>query len=313
MKNIMLVLILILCLALTACDAASIGIIGGADGPTAIYVGDGLAEGVEAVRMFKADGYLWYDTGRVSDNTPRCGTLDGNLHAEAATYEIPKNNGESNFGKDINHFGYQSCTSITKEVPLDEGWVIFKKIEGENLDRYKYCFHIKGRLPNADKDWEFVVLTNDITIDFDKVTKPLFSSDMEEIKNAVDCHIVFIPSDDKWGIRLSAENVTSNGVKLLCEQFGGNPIGELQTGADYILEINNDGQWQSVPPVQSKYAWNSLAYSIAKNEITEWEINWEWLYGKLPAGYYRIGKKISDFRDTGDYDTAIYYAEFAVE
>lgn len=31
-----------------------------------------------------------------------------------------------------------------------------------------------------------------------------------------------------------------------------------------------------------------------------------------PAGKYRIGKEIMDFRSTGDYDTNTYYANFEV-
>ncbi len=48
------------------------------------------------------------------------------------------------------------------------------------------------------------------------------------------------------------------------------------------------------------------------NDSCEWDVNWEWLYGVLAEGKYRIGKEITDFRDTGDYDSAIYYAEFEI-
>ena len=43
-----------------------------------------------------------------------------------------------------------------------------------------------------------------------------------------------------------------------------------------------------------------------------WRIKWSYLYGDLPGGRYRIGKRISDFRGTGDYDTRIYYVEFEI-
>ena len=66
----------------------------------------------------------------------------------------------------------------------------------------------------------------------------------------------------------------------------------------------------------------SLLPSLMKNEETELERswlssngiwNWEWLYGELPEGNYRIAKEIMDFRETGEYDTAIHYAEFRIE
>ncbi len=42
----------------------------------------------------------------------------------------------------------------------------------------------------------------------------------------------------------------------------------------------------------------------------EWEVNWEWLYGSLSAGTYRIGKEVMDFRGAGDYDQEFFYAKF---
>ena len=42
-----------------------------------------------------------------------------------------------------------------------------------------------------------------------------------------------------------------------------------------------------------------------------WDVRWDWL-GELPAGEYRIGKKIMNFRGTGDYDEEMVYAEFAI-
>ena len=42
------------------------------------------------------------------------------------------------------------------------------------------------------------------------------------------------------------------------------------------------------------------------------EVNWEWLYGKLAPGKYRINKEVMDFRETGDFDEKIYSLEFIV-
>ena len=51
---------------------------------------------------------------------------------------------------------------------------------------------------------------------------------------------------------------------------------------------------------------------IPKNDTCQWEVNWEWLYGNVPNGKYRIGKEIMDFRATGDYDKVIYFTEFEI-
>ncbi len=58
---------------------------------------------------------------------------------------------------------------------------------------------------------------------------------------------------------------------------------------------------------------SSVGYIISEEIPVEFEIDWEALYGSLGTGKYRIGKGISDFKETGDYDTAMYYVEFEIK
>ena len=97
-------------------------------------------------------------------------------------------------------------------------------------------------------------------------------------------------------------------------QSGGEPTGELHTGSWFILENwTQQNGWKEVPyVVEGDVAWTEEAWMISKGETYEWDINWEYLYGTLAEGKYRIGKEIMDFRVTGDYDTAIYFAEFEI-
>ena len=55
------------------------------------------------------------------------------------------------------------------------------------------------------------------------------------------------------------------------ERFGGNPTGELQTGAWYKLETIVNDEWQDVKANVDNAVWNSIAYVIKKNDITELE------------------------------------------
>lgn len=116
-----------------------------------------------------------------------------------------------------------------------------------------------------------------------------------------------------WGVALAATDVTPFGMTLVCSQSGGAPTGELLTGSEYRLYTKKAGEWAEVPTVISNYAWDMVAYPILLNDSREFELNWEWLYGELPAGTYRIGKEIMDFRESGDYDTKWYYAEFEIK
>ncbi len=55
------------------------------------------------------------------------------------------------------------------------------------------------------------------------------------------------------------------------------------------------------------------AYRIQKDSLYETVINFEWFYGKLESGRYRIVKTVTDFRGTGDYTDYTYTAEFCIK
>ncbi len=314
MKRILIVSLIFSCLLLSACNnSTSVGVIGGQDGPTSIIVANENGDTIKKpIRMIKVDGKLYYDSGKVSDMSPRCGTLDGELKQVGAEYEIPKNDNECNFeGAE----GYQNTTSITKEIPIDGKWVIFKLFDDSELDMsvFKYCFYLKGCLPNAQKDSEIVVLTDNMNYDFEE-HKKIFSSQFNPFDRKHKSTFRLYGDNDKWGVSLFSEDVTNTGLTILFEQFGGSPTGELQTGEWFSLEVVKDDKWQSVPtnPLID-FAWQQAAYKIKKNDITELKVDWKWLYGELAPGYYRLKKEITDFRAAGDFDKELYELYFTIE
>jgi len=138
-------------------------------------------------------------------------------------------------------------------------------------------------------------------------------------KNSIDIYMNekwmrFEKEEDNWGIKLTTKNTTPTGLTLLFNQSGGNPKGDLQTGSMYWLEVQIDNQWVPVEMLPSAHdiGWTAEAYIILMDDTTEWEVNWEWLYGKLPECSYRIGKEIMDLKGTGSYDISNYYAYFEI-
>ena len=115
-----------------------------------------------------------------------------------------------------------------------------------------------------------------------------------------------------WGITLTAKNVTSKGMTLVCSQSGGEITGELECGSDYSLLVNTNGVWNAVPYLVDEVAWTAEAYYIPMNDSIEFELKWERLYGELPAGTYRVVKGFIAFRGTGDYDSATFHTEFEI-
>ena len=120
---------------------------------------------------------------------------------------------------------------------------------------------------------------------------------------------------NRWGVTLVTEQVTETGLTLVCHHSGGEDVVELNTGSYYVVQQLKDDLWVDVEFAPQKYdiAWTMEAWMIPKEDTISWDVNWEWLYGKLPAGEYRIGKEIMNFRGTGDYDVEMVYAEFVIE
>jgi len=112
------------------------------------------------------------------------------------------------------------------------------------------------------------------------------------------------------GVELHAEAVTDKGMTLVCTQSGGN-VAELITGQPFWIEQRDEyGNWISYYEPQ---AWEDIAYPILKGDTVQWELNWEHSVGSLPDGIYRIGKKIMDFRGTGDFDEYMVWSDnFAI-
>ena len=119
----------------------------------------------------------------------------------------------------------------------------------------------------------------------------------------------------KWGVILEAENVTANGLTIVCNHSGGENVAELSTGSYFVIQKSEETGWGDVEYLPQEYelVWTAEAWMIQKEGATQWDVNWEWLYGELPAGEYRIGKEIMNFRGAGDYETEMLYAGFVID
>ena len=115
-----------------------------------------------------------------------------------------------------------------------------------------------------------------------------------------------------WGIDLRLQDAAPTGGRLVCTQTGGTVTGELNTGSYFRIEEWVDGEWVPLPVEIENLAWTMEAWSVPLEDTTSWDINWEWVYGELPIGEYRIAKEFMDFRETGNYDKAEFFAYFII-
>lgn len=118
-----------------------------------------------------------------------------------------------------------------------------------------------------------------------------------------------------WGIDLSVRDVTPTGLTLICTQNGGKVTGELDTGSYFVVEQKEKNSWKEVKRLEqeAEIGWDDMAYLVTMGGQTEFAVNWGWIYGALPVGEYRVGKKFMDFRGAGDLEEQLLYAEFRID
>ena len=77
----------------------------------------------DRIPMVRVNGKLYYDTGRESTVSERCGNMDGKITSTVDGTEIPTEDNQSNFGSG---FGYQYGADDTIEIYMNEKWFVFE-------------------------------------------------------------------------------------------------------------------------------------------------------------------------------------------
>ncbi len=120
------------------------------------------------------------------------------------------------------------------------------------------------------------------------------------------------------GVKLSMEKYTdANGDLEINNQLRANfqssdDVGKiLQTGAWFTIQHEIDGAWYDLVPI-AEVAWEEIAYKVSAGETTVLPVTWEYLYGDLPPGEYRIVISIQDWRAPRDFDTYYLADEFEI-
>ena len=119
-------------------------------------------------------------------------------------------------------------------------------------------------------------------------------------------------TENPWGITLSVENVTPTGLTMVVTQSDVELTETLITGLSYNdLEVFSKDGWVDVVDISGELS-GSLGTGVAINENDTQTFNaaWEWKYGSLTSGYYRIGKTISVY---GSEESITLYAQFQIE
>lgn len=122
----------------------------------------------------------------------------------------------------------------------------------------------------------------------------------------------YLPATENqmFNVSMIVEEVSPTGITIHFENYDTRGDLILFGGNSYFLQELVNGQWTNLPKLQDA-VFTDESYSLSA--IRRHSIDWEWLYGALHAGHYRIGKNVSVH--TGDeisYQSHVVYAEFDI-
>lgn len=113
---------------------------------------------------------------------------------------------------------------------------------------------------------------------------------------------------DRVTMTIKESSISSNGLTVIIENDSNK---ECIFGEFFVLEKKIDDSWYQVPvEIEGDYGFEDIGHELESGGSREWKTDWEWLYGSLDVGQYRIVKDILDFREAGDYDKYYLGAEF---
>jgi hypothetical protein len=111
-------------------------------------------------------------------------------------------------------------------------------------------------------------------------------------------------------ISMNIQGVTPSGLSFSFENTSDK---EYIYSEEYRLFVYEAGNWFPVEPVIPNGGFNEPAYLIFPQSQTDAvTVDWQWLYGELPSGYYKFQKGVLYWRSPGDFDRYALEQEFMI-
>ena len=103
---------------------------------------------------------------------------------------------------------------------------------------------------------------------------------------------------DKISMIIKEGTLTKIGATIVITDLSGK---DNVYGEEFQILKNENNKWIELKPIIDNYAFNAIGYSVDLNNQLEMDINWEWLYGSLENGEYRLVKKVYFKEDKKNY------------
>lgn len=92
-------------------------------------------------------------------------------------------------------------------------------------------------------------------------------------------------------VSINISNISSSGATVVIKDNNKTPYKYEEW---YEIETKINKKWVKVKPVINDYGFNLVEYNVNENNEVEFIIDWEWLYGKLEPGDYRLLKRVDN-------------------
>ena len=85
---------------------------------------------------------------------------------------------------------------------------------------------------------------------------------------------------------------------------------KIQYGSPYEIEIKKNGEWYKI---NAKLNFTLPLFILESKKKSQFKLNFEEGYGKLPSGTYRVIKKIDKEKEDGLFDSFYVSTEFTIK
>lgn len=190
---------------------------------------------------------------------------------------------------------------LNKVLSYDE-WNLNVNLYG----KYEYTFTYKNN----------EVLLKGIN-DQEKISKEEYQELIEKLENGLICKEIeemtleksdYILSDDLVSLKIKEDSLTNSMVTIILNNQTNDTY---MYGEPYSIEYEKEGSWYQLNPIIEHYGFTLIGYNLKPKESKEVKIDWEWIYGKLSEGKYRIIKDVFLANSNG-YPKVFIGAEFTI-
>lgn len=105
--------------------------------------------------------------------------------------------------------------------------------------------------------------------------------------------------------------LTKTGATVIITDISGddNTYGEF-----FRIDKKENNKWKKVDVVvKGNYGFHMVGYEVNEDNILEMKIDWNWLYGELDTGEYRLVKSASVSKNNSYLGEKYIYVEFSIE